>query len=350
MRASDTTPVAANWSKRPQNGSLMRDSELQKIVLNCLTANYGLTGRLVRLPGENLNFLLVADDGTKHVFKIVDEHMPPDVVEMEFAAIEHAVKAGFRLQLPRIKENKYGNLETGIKLHKNAEYRLRKIEFLAGTELSSISDISEKLLSDLGKTLATFNLAMRGFEHPAAHRSHRWNLAEAERHEDKMSLIADPENRQLLEWAYSHWRACKERLGTLPWQFIHGDAHDENVMVENGRVSGLIDFGDCCFNPTVCDLAICLTYLMMRGEDALRNARIIIDGYREVRPLSLAECSMLYPLVCARLAVSVCVANRRKTIDPGNPNWFAGEAATWALLARLRDMGPEKFERALVFA
>jgi hypothetical protein len=39
----------------------------------------------------------------------------------------------------------------------------------------------------------------------------------------------------------------------------------------------------------------------------------------------------------------VCVANKRKTIDPGNPNWFGGEGACWRLLTRLRAMGPKAF-------
>jgi Ser/Thr protein kinase RdoA (MazF antagonist) len=148
----------------------------------------------------------------------------------------------------------------------------------------------------------------------------------------------------LLIRAFAAWNHAKGALSAVPWQFIHGDAHHENILVEDERVIGLIDFGDCCYNPAVCDLAICVAYLMMRGDDPLQIAGTILEGYQGVRPLSKTELALLYPLVCARLAVSVCVANKRKTIDPDNPNWFGGEGATWRLLGRLQDVGAEAFD------
>jgi Ser/Thr protein kinase RdoA (MazF antagonist) len=325
----------------------MSDRDLHKAVQACLATNYGIEGSLERLPGENLNFLVKDKRKKKYVLKIVDKHMPPEVVAMEFAAIEHALKVGFPLHLPRIIKTKNGNIETGIQIHKNKVNRARLIEFLDGIGMSELNDISDALLFDLGNSLAKFDLAMQGFDHPAAHRNHRWNLAEAEQHESKISFIGEAEKRQLLEWAFGIWRESKARLAGLPWQFIHGDAHDENILVEAGQVSGLIDFGDCCYNPTVCDLAICLTYLMMRGDDPLHIARVITAGYRQLRPLSAEELGMVYPLVCARLAVSVCVANKRKTIDPTNPNWFGGEAAAWRMMRRLQAIGPQSFGPAL---
>jgi Ser/Thr protein kinase RdoA (MazF antagonist) len=330
----------------PTSPSPATEAALEQSVRECLDANYGIRGQLERLPGENLNFLVTVYGSEKYVIKIVDEHMPPAVVEMEFAAIEHAVKAGFQPRLPRIIENRYGNIETGITIHLNGRYRARLIEFISGTDLSNISDISENMLRNVGRTVAWFNRAMREFDHPAAHRNHRWNLAEAGQHRDKIRLILEGEKRDLLAWAYAAWGVLPPRLPELPWQFIHGDAHDENILVEDERVTGLIDFGDCCHNPTVCDLATCVTYLMMRG-DPLRIARVIVQGYREVRPLSAAEAQSLYPLVCGRLAVSLCIANERKTIDPHNPNWFGGEAGAWQLLGWFRSLGQRAFEEQI---
>jgi hypothetical protein len=74
--------------------------EIEQTVRECLATNYGLGGRLERLPGENLNFLVTEIGNKKHIFKIVDEHMPPDVVAMEFSAIEYAIQGGFRPRLP----------------------------------------------------------------------------------------------------------------------------------------------------------------------------------------------------------------------------------------------------------
>jgi len=148
----------------------------------------------------------------RYVVKIVDDEIPPEVVEMEFEALEYAISAGFPLQLPRIIHNKYKKHETGIKIHINSSNMLLLMSFVDGDQLELMSDISDILLINVGISLAQYNLAMQGFDHPAAHRNHRWNLVEAGQHRDKISLV-------------------------------RGD-----------RVTGLVDFGDSCFNPVVCDL------------------------------------------------------------------------------------------------
>jgi Ser/Thr protein kinase RdoA (MazF antagonist) len=328
-------------------GPAMTEASLHDRVLDCLDRNYGLTGSLQRLPGENLNFLVTTDQGQRFVFKIVGPDMPEEVVEMECAAIRHAVSAGFGTRLPEILQNKNDNIETRIELPVNGSYRSRLMTFVDGKSMADISDISTKLLENVGETVASFAQAMRNFDHPAAHRDHRWNLVTAGQHEAGIRAFGDRDSQALLAWAYRGWQAARQRLGGLPWQFIHGDAHDENLLVEGDRVTGLIDFGDCCHNPAVCDLAICLTYLMMRGPDPLTIAAAVTDGYRRARPVSAEELCVLYPLIGARLAVTLCVAQGRKAIDPSNPNWFGGEQSAWRLLEELQTVGRERFERSL---
>jgi Ser/Thr protein kinase RdoA (MazF antagonist) len=266
---------------------------------------------------------------------------------MENAAIEYAVSRGFSLDLPKVLENHKHNLETRIKMHRNDLYRLRIIHFIEGSTLSSIPDISVNLLQSVGKSLARFCEVMQGFDHPAARRDHRWNLATAGRHEKTIQWFGDRQQQELLAWAFGGWRGAQGCFDSLHWQFVHGDAHDENWMVEQGRVTGLIDFGDCCHNPAICDLAICLAYLMMRGAEPLPIAAAVSEGYQEVRALAADELSVLYPLICARLAVSLCVAMERKAIDPSNPNWFGGEESAWRLLRQLRALGQGEFLKSL---
>ena len=309
------------------------------IVLNSLAEHYGIEGTLQRLPGENLNYLVETGKGQRYVAKIVDDDMPPAVVEMEFRAIEHAGSAGFPLELPRILKNKHGNIETGIKIPLNDSNRLRILSFINGTPLDNITDISDELLKNIGISLAKFNLAMHSFEHPAAHRNHRWNLARAGQHRDKISLLENAEKRELLTWAFDYWMGTENILPSLPQQFIHGDANPENILVTDGHVSGLVDFGDSCINPTVCDLAICLCYLMMKRDNPQEIADMVIDSYHQERNLSSLERSVIYPLIYGRLASSIVISNSRRAIDPQNPNWFEGEDSAWNLLLTLKDLG-----------
>lgn len=317
----------------------MTTGAVETIVLKCLAENYRLQGTLERLAGENLNYRLQTGDGETYVIKIVNQDMPPEVVEMESLAMEYAVSAGFGLQLPQIIRNKHRKIETGIKVHSNRLERLRILTYIDGLLLEDIADISDKLVKGVGISLAKYNLAMRGFNIPAAHRNHRWNLAEAAQHRDKIELIKDRERQALLRWGFDAWERAKPSLDSLPWQFIHGDMNRENIMVQGDRVSGLVDFGDSCFNPTVCDLAICLAYMMMDRADPLETAAIVIGAYKEIHPLSEEEESVLYPLICGRLVVSLAISASRRSIDPGHPNWFEGDDSAWKLLEFLKNKG-----------
>ena len=108
--------------------------------------------------------------------------------------------------------------------------------------------------------------------------------------------------------------------------------------MENDRISGLVDFGDACMNPTVCDLAIALAYFMMDQEYPLDPARILIGGYEQIRALEAPERSVLMPLVGGRLATSIASSHSRRLIDPDNPNWFSSEQSAWRLLEQVRKL------------
>jgi hydroxylysine kinase len=314
----------------------MPPGSIENSVLQCLAESYRISGSLERLSGENLNYLLSTGKGARYVVKIVDDEIPPEVVEMEFKAVDYAISAGFPLQLPRIIQNINRNIETGIHIHINSLNRLLLLSFIDGDQLALMSDISDIMLENLGFSMAQYNLAMQGFDHPAARRNHRWNLVEAGQHRDKISLLEDAEKQALLAWGFDACEQVKSDLKSLPWQFIHGDMNPENILVRGDRVTGLVDFGDSCFNPVICDLAICLTYVMMDQADPLETAAIVTRAYDEIRPLSEAEHSVLTPLICGRLATSIAVSTSRRNIDPDNPNWFGGEKSVWDLLEMLR--------------
>jgi len=315
--------------------NIMSFESIEKTVQQCLEENYRLSGNLERLAGENLNYLLVTEAGERFVVKIVGDDMPREVVEMENAANKYAVSAGFPLALPRIIQNKFRNIETGIKIPEIGPLRLRLISFLEGVVLENITDISEKLIENVGETLGRYHSAMQGFDHPAAHRNHRWNLVEAGQHRKKIELLKDPLQKDLMGWGFDTWEGARDALKSMPWQFIHGDMNRENILVKEGKVTGLVDFGDACYNPAVCDVAICLTYMMMDRESPLEAKDVLIGGYRKIQPLSDEELGVLLPLVCGRLASSIAVSTARREIDPDNPNWFGSEDSAWKLLNML---------------
>lgn len=314
----------------------MEANALEEKIGEFLFANYGLQGRLERLGGENLNYLVTTPKGRRQVLKIVEEVEAEESAELENRLIEHARISGFEFGLPVIEKTYQGEIETRIDIPVSGVYRARMLRFVNGELLENLPDISINLLSNVGFSLARLDKALEGFDHPALHRQHRWDLSLAGRHRDKLHFISDAEDRVLAAWAFDRWADVRDTLSALPAQAIHGDANPENILVAGGRVSGFVDFGDACHNPRACELAICLAYLMMNRDDPLQAAGAVVEGYAAELPLEEEERAVLLPLVCGRLAVTVAMACARMAIDPDNPNWFVSLQPALALLRHLR--------------
>ena len=300
---------------------------------------YGLEGDLFRLGGENLNYRLSTPAGEKYVLKIVGDNSSPESADLEFKLLEHARNADFPIRLPFIIKNYSKQTETRINLPILGLDRLRLISFIDGEMLENISDISTDLLKSVGKSLAMFDKAIEDFDHPAAHLGHDWELLHAGRQQQKLPAVDDLELREQLAWAFDLWRDVRDDLPDLPHQVIHGDANKENILVAGESVVGLVDFGDACYNPRICELAICLAYVMMDRDDPMAAAAVVIEAYTDEIELSEEELAVLFPLVCGRLAVSICMATSRKFENPENTNWFVSLEPASRLLRQLHDIG-----------
>lgn len=307
-------------------------------IRKCLASNYGISGELARLPGENMNFLSCDSSGVKRVVKVAADDQSPAFVEMEFQVLRHASQRLEGVHLPQIIENKFGNVESSFNAGDNDHKRLRIIKYLSGALLDN-SDISDNIRFNVGKTLAEFDLAVRDFDHPAAHRKHRWDLTRAGQYRPILEMVEDVKKKALLAWAFEQYKKIDARnIKQVNWQFIHGDANPENILVKGEQVVGLLDFGDSCYNPRICELAICLPYLMMDQDDPLAAVKPVIDGYQSLSPLSEQELNLLWPLVLGRLATTISMATQRRLMDPDHPNWFVSEARAWSLLGVLKDL------------
>jgi aminoglycoside phosphotransferase (APT) family kinase protein len=64
--------------------------------------------------------------------------------------------------------------------------------------------------------------------------------------------------------ALAVWEAALAASWRGPNVWLHGDMAAENLLVENGRLSGVIDFGSCAVGDPACDLTIAWT--LFNGE------------------------------------------------------------------------------------
>jgi 4-aminobutyrate aminotransferase-like enzyme/Ser/Thr protein kinase RdoA (MazF antagonist) len=318
-------------------------------VMAFLQEEYGLLGSVSRLPGENENYDVTRKDGGRFVLKVIADGDALTTISLEDAAME-AVRAGCpTLALPRIVRSRTGKLATPILGDEDATpHMARLMEFVDGAFWFDSLPLSSEARRDLGRQIAQIDLALSALDLAVAHRTHRWDLARAGQHRSKTGLIEDTKRRRMVEEAFLLWSAGAEQfLKELPHSIIHGDLNDENLRIMDGRLHGVLDFGDCLFNPTICELAIALAYLLLEQDQALAMGADIVCGYHEIRPLSVRELEVLFPLICGRLAASVVISAERRQIDPDRAAWFATEERAWRALASYMQMRPVQASRQL---
>ena len=76
---------------------------------------------------------------------------------------------------------------------------------------------------------------------------------------EDMNLIPDHSQRKIVNYFLEQYKQnCADPLRKLPKQIIHNDLNDWNVLVSDNEIKGIIDFGDLCYAPKICDLAIAM--------------------------------------------------------------------------------------------
>ncbi|MEE9143086.1 MAG: aminotransferase class III-fold pyridoxal phosphate-dependent enzyme [Gammaproteobacteria bacterium] len=317
-------------------------------VAALLAAEFGLSGAIERLDGENDNFRVTDEDGATHVLKLADDSLSSDVIMLECLATEAAIAGNTGIELPRFVRTTSGAIEAVHRTDGGTVLRGRLLEFVGGTPWCESGAVRSGQLRDLGRKLAQLDSCLATIDPPQARRTHRWDLTAVQQHRSKIALVEDRERRRLLEDCYHLYCACAlPVLQTLPHSVIHQDLSDENIMVVDGRVSGFLDFGDCLYGPVVCELAVTLAYVLLDETLALKDGAEVVAGCHEVRALSSAELEVLFPLICGRWSNTVCVAAERRGVDPDRDAWYVHEERAWKAIERYASVSPEDARRAL---
>jgi 4-aminobutyrate aminotransferase-like enzyme/Ser/Thr protein kinase RdoA (MazF antagonist) len=301
---------------------------------------FGVEGTASALGSERDQAFLLEDGGRGGVLKISNAGEDEAVLDLEEAAIAHVAAVDPDLPVARLLAPRRAFDGHHVRLFE------RRIGRKAGPELDDAA------VRGIALVHACLCLALRSFFHPAAGRELLWNLRATPRLRPLLDEIADPAQRALVARVLDRF---EERV--LPeWerlrrQVVHGDFNLDNLLLdERDRVSGILDFGDCCHTALVADLAVGLASLL-RGrppEDVFRVARIALDGFASRLPLEPLELELLGDLVAARLAAIVSISAWRSGRFPENAAYIeAWDDDSWRLLELLDRLGPEEVAREL---
>ena len=193
-------------------------------ITTLVETEYGLTGTLTRLAGENENYLVKTRDNAQFVLKLADEKTTLGMIEIEHLAVERLIDAGLDLGLPRVVLTRTGGIEARVLTNRGQTLRGRLLEFVPGQAWCDALPAAKARFEDLGQTIAKITRAMEVIVHPDTRRTHHWDLARAEQHRSSISLVDDPKRRRILEQVFHLYGAIAiPRFPDLPRSLIHAD-------------------------------------------------------------------------------------------------------------------------------
>lgn len=151
----------------------------------------------------------------------------------------------------------------------------------------------------VGEVMGRFHLAGRGFGlHRANPRGLAWFEAAAARVRDRL----EPADRALLDAELRFQRAVDTR--SLPKGVIHADLFRDNVLFDQGRLSGVIDLYYACDGSFLYDLAVTANDWCVREDGTLAPEALeaLFGGYTQWRALN-AEERALWPAMLRSAAL-----------------------------------------------
>lgn len=170
-------------------------------------------------------------------------------------------------------------------------------------KLSGSSELAPGLdhCAQMGATLANMHLVGRAFtrQQPNLRALPWWNATVP-------AVLAhlSVEQRSLLlgEIAYQNHVAASSAYPALPVGPVHGDLFRDNVMFENGHLTGVFDFYFAGCDALLFDICVCLNDWCIdlpSGQHDSSRAAAFMAAYAAVRPLTAQERQLLPALTRA---------------------------------------------------
>jgi Ser/Thr protein kinase RdoA (MazF antagonist) len=321
-------------------------------VANAVSDQFGLQGNYVQLVSErDQNFRLTTADNTSFVVKVTCLAEDPVVTDFQIATLIHLESQGFA-GVPRVVRTATGENHGSIATGDGNRSCLRIVTWLSGQLLSDV-DVTPQIAQRFGRRLSQLNRSLLDFSHEGENQILLWDSQRAGELRSLLGHIDDRVVRDVVESVLDDFEhKTRPALADLPGQVIHNDANDDNILLDSeGRISGIIDFGDMLKAPRIVEVSTAASYLRS-VDDPLRLIEPFVAGYDSENVLLKTELELLFDLIRTRLSMTLIImywrlATRGKD-DPYRQKALASNSDALVFLQKLSSLGPAAFlERVL---
>ena len=230
---------------------------------------------------ENTNYVIIASK-KKYILTIFEKRVKEQDLPFFCELISLLNKSGFKCPLPLL------NLENSP----ISTFKKKKLTILTFISGKSKENLSKENCEDIGKEAAKLHLLTSNFK------IHRKNALSIESWRNMFENIKDKcikIHKDLPNLIEANLKDIEKNWpSNLPSGIIHADLFKDNIIFENNKVSGIIDFTFSCNDFYALEIAICFNALCFDGVKSnlsfnVTKAKKFIDGYSSIRKLSDQE-------------------------------------------------------------
>ncbi len=294
----------------------------------------GITGELSALGSQqDQNFLVTGPAGAFGVLKLANPAFPEADTLAQDAAADRVAAAYPQLRLAQVLRRDGAAVRTVVETSQG-QLVARMLNFLPGGTFTRTRWLSPAVASRMGRIAAQVSLSLDGFDHRGLERRLQWDLRTAGAVVELLApSISDlGEREQVRAAATAAWAALSQVSAELPVQAGHFDLTDDNLIRgADGLPDAVIDFGDVSTSWRVAELAVTLSGLLHHTGPVIETMLAAVRGFQELRPLTEAEATALWPLVVLRGAVLVASGRQQAELDADNAYARAALDREWRI-------------------
>ena len=299
-----------------------------------LEQHYGLTGALQSLGSQqDLNYRVDSERG-RFVLKICRGDYATIELQAQHAALNDLQA---HVRVPKVNRALTGEDVLSVTVGGQTVH-LRLLDYIDGQPLTHLPHLGRDVIAGFGELCGQVSRALEHFEHPGLDRTLQWDPRHA--HALIMHLLASLDNlphRDAIERAANHAHTRLQPLADhLPWQAVHLDITDDNVVWQRDaqrhwQVQGVIDFGDLVHTWRIADLSVTCAALLHHADGDPFAILPAVQACHAVTPLLREELQALWPLIVARAAVLVLSSEQQQRLDPDNTYLLKNAEHEWEI-------------------
>lgn len=306
---------------------------------------YNIKGVASPLPGYiDFNFRIKIKDKEGFILKISRPAENKKYVDYQQSLLQAIDNNDEDLIAPKAVIDIDGNLVSEVKDKFNKLRLVRLLTWVSGRVWSAVNPQLEDFRFSLGEQCGKLTKVLQNFDHPEAHYTFEWDIAQSLWTKEQLHLFTGNE-KEILSYYQNEFEKSQASYLKLRKSVVHNDPNDNNIIVSddvlNPKAKAAIDYGDAMYTQTINDLAILCAYGTMRHEDSLDASLALVKGYHSTFPLEETELVHLYNAIAMRLVIIVTRAAMSKIEEPDNEYLWISEKPAWDVLKKWRKVAPD---------